>query len=285
MGWTKSARLAALPAALVLTFVLAETARAQSWRTITTSRQLSGEDRLTVDVTYGAGRLQVRPASEGVLYRMRLRYDEEAFEPRTGFDGRRLTIGVEGSRRSFDVRGDRDPGELALDLARAVPMDLRLEFGAVRADVDLGGLSLTRLRLATGASESVIRVSRPNPVRLDRAAFEVGAADFAARDLANLNAERIDVHAGVGDLTLDFGGEWRADSHVRVNLGLGSLQLRFPPELGVRLRKSGLLVSLDSEGLVKRDDSYYSPGWEEAARRVTVEVNGALGSVRVGWLD
>ena len=48
-------------------------------------------------------------------------------------------------------------------------MDLELEFGAVRADIDLGGLSLTTLSVETGASESLLDVSLPNPIAMTQA--------------------------------------------------------------------------------------------------------------------
>lgn len=281
----ESRHFAALPAALILFLAVADGVAAQSWKTINTSRQLAGESDLSVEVNYGVGHLQVRPAAEGLLYRMRLHYDEDVFEPRTEFDGRRLVLGLEGVNRGDVHREDQDPAEMDLELARGVPMDLELRFGAVRADVDLGGLSLTDLDIATGASESEIRISRPNPVLLEEASFEVGVADFRIVGLGNLNAERIDVDAGLGDLTLDFTGDWRRNAEVDVDLGLGSIELRIPRGLGVRLRKSGLLISLDSEGLIKRGDWYLSPDWEEADRRITVRVDGALGNVRVVWVN
>jgi len=163
-------------------------------------------------------------------------------------------------------------------------MDLDLEFGAVQGDLDLGGLSLTRLELSTGASESTVDISEGNPLEMERASFEVGAADFTARHLGNLNAERIEVDAGVGEVTLWFNGEWRRDARVHVKMGLGALELRFPEGLGVKLTKNSFLTSLDSEGLVKRGDAYYSLDWDRADRQVTVDLDAAFGSVKVVWV-
>ena len=263
--------------------VAAADAAAQSWRTVTMSRQKSGEDVLDVRVSYGAGRFAVRPAEEGVLYRMRLRYDEEKFEPRADFDGRALRLGVAGLGRDINL-GKGRAGEMELELPTGVPMDLELRFGAVEADFDLGGLSMTDLQVETGASETRLDVSRPNPSSMDRADFQVGAAEFTARRLGNLNARRVDVSAGVGDVTLELTGEWPRDAEVRVDMGLGSLQLRFPEGLGVRLRKKSFLTALDAQGLVKRGDEYFSPDWETAERRITVEVQAAFGSIDVGWV-
>ncbi|NJD18963.1 MAG: hypothetical protein FIA95_06730 [Gemmatimonadetes bacterium] len=264
--------------------VLPQVSAAQSWRTVSMSRQASGQQDLRVQVEYGAGTFTVRPAEQGLLYRMRLRYDEEAFEPTAELRGSRLRLGVKGTGSSVRVGKKGNSGEMDLTLGRGIPMDLDLEFGAVRADLDLGGLSLTDLELSTGASESTVDVSEPNPEMLKSATFQVGAADFTARRLGNLNARSISVDAGVGSASLWFDGSWQQDADVALNMGLGSLELHFPEGLGVKLTKDSFLTSLDSEGMVKRGDAYYSLDWERAQRKVTIQLDAAFGSVKVLWV-
>ncbi len=256
----------------------------QSWRTVTMSRQLSDNDAVRVFVEYGAGHLKVRSVDESLLYRMNLRYDEDSFEPIADFSGDRLRVGVESTRRGIRVTG-RHSGELELELARGVPMDLDLKYGAVRADIDLGGLALTDLTLKTGASESIVDISEPNPARMRRATFEVGAAEFTVNNLGNLNAERIELDAGVGSITLGLGGRWQRDAHLSIDMGLGTLELRVPEGLGIRLRKDSFLTTLDSEGLIKRGDVYESLDFENADHRVVIELDAAFGSVSVVWIN
>lgn len=258
-------------------------AQAQSWRSVTMSRQTADEGEVDVRIRFGVGRLVIEPGEPGTLYRMHLRYDEESFEPVAEYERGHLDLGVEGTKRNLRWRKD-DTQEMELFLSRDVPMNLDLDFGAVRADLDLGGLRMTRLELHTGASESRVDISEPNPVPMSLANLEVGAADFHVRNLGNLNTEMITVDAGVGNVVLDFRGRWERDATVSVDMGLGALELRFPEGLGVKLVKDTFLTSLDSEGLVKRGDSFYSVDWEEAERRVTVTVDAAFGSIDVVWV-
>lgn len=256
----------------------------QSWRTVTMSHQIEENSEIRVFVEYGAGHLKIGAADGGVLYRMNLRYDEDIFEPVSDFSGDRLHLGVESIGRGFNIGRNKQSGELDLEFARGIPMDMDLEFGAVRADIDFGGLALTDLDLSTGASQSTIDISEPNSVGMSTARFEIGAAEFEARHLGNLNAERIEVDAGVGQVTLWLNGRWQRDASVSIDMGLGALELRVPEGLGLRLRKEGFLVSLDSEGLVKRGDWYYSLDYEDADRKVTVDLDAAFGSVKVVWV-
>ena len=274
----------ALVAAVTAVLVAPTLASAQDWRTVTMSRQIEDNDEVRVIVDYGVGRFNVTSTDGGVLYRMNLRYDEDRFEPIADFSGDRLELGVESLGRRWNIGKGDNTGQLDLELARGIPMDLEMNFGAVRADLDLGGLALTDLALRTGASESTVDMSEPNIAAMRRASFEAGAAEFTACNLGNLNAERIEVAVGVGDLTLGFSGRWEQDAAVSIDMGLGALELRFPEGLGVRLRKNSFLTSLDSEGMVKRGDAYYSLDWDDADKKLTIDLDAAFGSVKVVWV-
>jgi hypothetical protein len=256
---------------------------AQNMRTVTMSRQLEDNRPVRVSVEYGVGRFAVRSVGEGLLYRMNHRYDEDRYEPVAEYSDHRLEVGIESIGRSR-LRGRRESGELQLELARGVPMDLELEFGAVHAEIDLGGLALTDLDLSTGASESVIDISEPNRARMEVARFEVGAAEFTANSLGNLNAERIEFDAGVGSVVLGLDGAWEREARLDIDMGLGALELRVPEGIGLRINKDSFLTALDSEGLVKRGDTFESLDWNDAARRVTVDLDAAFGSVEVVWI-
>jgi hypothetical protein len=271
--------------ALVMVLGVAVVAQGQDRRTVTMSRQVDNEQNVDVNVRYAAGRFSIGPAAPGVLYHMQIEYDQGVFEALVEYRGSSLRIGTRGVGRHVRLGRDHEVGEMQLALSRDVAMDLKLEFGAVRADIDLGGILMTRLEIETGASQTLIDISEPNRESMTQASMEVGAADFTVRNIGNLNTPVIEVDAGVGDIELGFGGDWKQNARISVDMGLGSLVLRFPRGLGVELLKDTFLTSLDSEGLVKRGDGYYSLDYEEADYRVTVDVDAAFGSIRVAWLE
>lgn len=257
-------------------------AEGQSWRTLNSSRQVSGEDEVTVKVKYAAGRFNVKPGGGGSLYEMTLTYDEDNFEPVSEYSRGILTLGVDGIRKNIDIDGENE-SRLDLTLSRRVPMDLELEFGAVKADFDLSGVPLKSLSVTTGASESLLVVDEANPVPMGTVEIEVGAASFKSRGLGNLNAERITVDAGVGNVELDLTGEWKRDGRVSVDMGLGALTLRLPSDMGIRLTKDTFLTGLDAEGLEKRNGGYYSENWDTAEYQLEISVDAAFGKIEVVW--
>jgi len=268
---------------------LVSSASAQTLRTLTSARQLHGESSLIVDVTYAVGELRLVPASPGDLYRMELRYDEDNFTPIREYDPDAgvLRLGLRSLRghTSLSYKNKDDAPSLDLALTPEVPLQLRLEVGAAEADVEFGGLELRRLAYKTGASASQVRFSRPNPVDCDALTFEVGAARFTASDLGNSNCRTMSFRGGVGDVTLDFGGDWRASAEASVKIGIGSLNLRLPRDLGVAITVNRFLASFDHAGFIRRGGVYYSDNYATARYRLTLDVDAAFGRIDVSWMD
>ncbi|MGH7483941.1 MAG: toast rack family protein [Longimicrobiales bacterium] len=261
----------------------AEPAVAQDWRTVTSVRRASGEEALRVEVEYGIGELSITPAAGDMLYRARLRYDANTFEPEIDYESGELHVGIDGDD-GVNIRGD-EAGELALELGTGVPLTLDLKFGAVEANLELGGLHLHDVSIATGASETTLRFSHPNPVRMESLEVDAGAAAIRLYGLGNANAERFSFEGGMADVLLDFGGAWRANASARIAMGLGSVTVRVPRNIGVSIQKSSFFASFDADGFVSRGSEYFSANWDDAEYRLEIDVDSALGSVDIDWID
>ena len=261
-------------------------ATAQSWRTMTSARQLAGTGPVKVRVEYGSGRLELRPAEKPMLYRMETRYDESQFSPVSTFsqESRLLQLGVRAKEGRRGM-GAKTGSHATISLTREVPIDLDLDFGAGEAQIDLGGMRLQRLELSTGASETRVRFDQPNPIRADRIQINAGAAELEVRGLGNARADRVEFNGGVGSTVLDFSGAWQGNGIASVKMGIGSVVLRLPRSLGVRVDRSSFLTSFDAKGLVRRDGSYFSANWGSARNKLTIDVEAALGSIEIEWVD
>ncbi len=271
LALTGATMLAAMPVA------------AQDWQNLSQSRKFGNESALKVDIEYGAGRLSVTPGTDAQLYRADLRYDAEVFKrPKMSYANGSLQVGLnDGSVKGRNMKA----GRLNLELGTRVPLDIALKFGAAEAQLDLGGLMVKRVSIKTGASQTSLRVSKPNRVVCDELSVEVGAAKFEAVGLGNLNLQHLKLSGGVGEVILDFSGVAKQDMTADIEMGLGSLVLRVPRGTGLKVTKDGLLASFDSQGMVKRGDAFYSENWKTAQRHVTVKIDAAFGSIAVEWLD
>lgn len=262
---------------------LSSAADAQQWREMQVSRQLRDTVEQRVQVQYGAGTLLLGTAAAPMLYQMDLRYDEDAGRPIYSFDSatHMLTVGLEKQSMRL-VRGMRGSGgELRLDLTRQVPLDLSLDLGAVKGDLDLSGFKLSRLDLSSGAAEIRVRADTLNAITMDLLKIEVGAASVRVDDVANLNAAKIRASIGVGELTMDFSGEWTHDIEATIDLALGHLDLRVPSEVGIRIEIERFLSGFDKDRFRKRGDAYYSRNYDDAKYHLDLKVTAALGNVDI----
>ncbi|MEO6527302.1 MAG: hypothetical protein ABIP93_11800 [Gemmatimonadaceae bacterium] len=274
-----------LATALVVLLAVPIAAQAQDrWRSFDVSRQLHDTVPQRIRVQYGAGRVDVRGTDEPLLYGMHLRYDEQRSAPLHRHDAEQhsTVLGLEsrhGVRPSSS--GESESGELKVLLPSRIPLELELQFGGTEAMLELGGLALHSVRLECGATDATLGFSQPNRARMRELEVSVGAAGFTALHLANANADLIRVRGGVGVVDLDFSGSWKRDLAVESRVAIGKLMLRVPEDVGVRVEIQRVAAGFDHEGLVKRDDAWYSRNWDTATHRLRIRAESVFGGISV----
>ena len=261
-------------------------ADAQATRTFSTYRQWHGETRLSARLDYAAGALKVLPGRPGELYRMDALYDSDRYEPLSAFQASttEVVLGLESSGsglRAASTDGPRQTAAVTFSPRADLALDMTL--GATDADIELGGLRLTDLKLQAGASRAVVRFSRPNATRCREASLRSGAAELTVLGLGNSRCDRIAFEGGVGRVTLDFSGAWAASARVNVKMALGEVTLRLPREVGVRITPDRILATFNPQGLVRDGKSYISPGYDQAPRHLDIDLTTAVGGVGVEW--
>lgn len=255
------------------------------WRSLDVSRQLRDTAPQRIKVQYGAGRVDVRGTDAALLYGMHLRYDEQRAAPVHRYDEeqRSTVLGLEsrGSGLRSSSGGRTESGELRLVLPKVVPLDLDLEFGGTEAMLELGGLALQSVRLECGATDATLGFTTPNRAHMRELDVNVGAASFTALHLANANADQIRVRGGVGAVDLDFSGSWTRDLTVVTRVAIGKTTIRIPDDVGVRIEIQRVAAGFDHEGLVKREDAWYSRNWDTATHKLRIRSETVFGAIAV----
>lgn len=280
------------PGSLVLVlglFSLASPSRCsgQSLRTFSVSRPTGSERFLHVTLDFSGGSLILLPAPAGRLYGMKVRYDParyapvQQYDPRTGI----LHLGVESvGGMGVRVTSRAQLEQIAqFEFAADVPLAVFATLGASDATVDLGGTTLTELEIQSGATHATVDFSRPTRGRCKSATFTVGASELDVQHLAQAGCGALRVDGGAGRITLGFQGEWRRDANLVVDLAIGRLELQIPRGTGVRLTGQRFLAPFDSQGFVKSGDVWITPGYEQAAHKLTVELKASMVGINVEW--
>ncbi len=250
------------------------------------ARGYSGEGRLRATIEYAAGRVHVGPSTGGGLFEMNLRYDPTRFRPLGEYgpdDGVRL--GAEMIRRGGFRIGRRRvlPQTADIGFTPEAALDLRMTLGAGEADLDLGGLRLQALRVASGAGRTRVRFGAPNPETCGSAEFQAGAGELIIEQAGNSGCPAWRFEGGVGAIRIGLAGEWRGDPRMNLALAVGGVVFEAPHDMGIRVQMEGLVAKFEGDRFVRDGKTWTSEGFDQAARKVDIEVRSAVGGVRVEW--
>ncbi|TFG66950.1 MAG: hypothetical protein E4H28_00190 [Gemmatimonadales bacterium] len=284
-------RSGAAAAFLSLTVVAPLVAQSSDMYEVSARRQITGVRALEADIEYAVGRLNVTAAPAGLLYDSKLVYDANEFEPQRTWSlangTGQLALSLTGLDDNWNLNefDEADLGSLNLGLSREVPTALSLAVGAAEVEMDLGGVALSQFEYRTAASATRISFESPNPVRMDRLELAAGAAEFKAFELGNARFDVIEFVGAIGDVHLDFSGDWTGSASGDLRMGLGSLQLTFPRDIGVRIEKKGFLAPFDSAGFEAVDGGFQTPNWDSAQSKLTLNIRAAFGSIDVDFVN
>lgn len=121
-----------------------------------------------------------------------------------------------------------------------------------------------------------IKLNPDLPISL-RLGAGVGESHF---DLSQLNLSSLTIDSGVGqaDITLPVRGRFDA----QINTGVGETNIGIPEGMAARVRvRQGIgSISVGRE-FERQGDWYVTPGFDQAEHRVTLEVSGGIGAVRI----
>jgi hypothetical protein len=213
----------------------ASRARVGALQTESQSVELGDAKSVRVEITFGAGDLEVKGGAQKLLESDFI-YNVAKLKPEVKYTDGTLVVSQPGARGLPALQGITDyRNEWSLRLNDKAPMDLSVEMGAGTSNLQLAGLSLTQLNVNQGAGESTIDLSGDWARDLD-ATIEAGAAGLTVRLPKDIGA-RVKVESGphtieTTDLTQDGDAYTNAaygtsDATVQVNLkaGIGLINL------------------------------------------------------------
>ena len=253
------------------------------------SEKVPAGDYKAVDVVidFGAGTLDIAAAKTDLPATLDVTYEPRYVDYKFDFDERLGTCLV---RMESDIRkhnwdhGDFE-NEWIVGLSTKYPMTLDLDIGACDGTMDLGGLSLSEVTMDVGAADLSIDFSEPNPIRMREFNLDLGASSLTIDGLANANVDRMEFNVGAGSCDLDFRGEYRGETEVRIDVGVGSMDIVIPRDVAVMIRgDDGFFSSLNVRGLdvrKSRGGIWESENFDTAKDRIIFDVSVAMGSVDI----
>jgi hypothetical protein len=200
--------------------------------------ELAGAESVSVSVTLGVGKLKLAGGADSLLD-ARFEYNIPDWKPVVSYkveDGRGRLIVEQPSR----VVGAAWPGSVRYDwdmkLSSGVPMELEIDLGVGKSEVDLRGLNLRRFSLEAGVGEGSVDLSGPRPSDLD-ATIKAGVGKLTLLLPADVGV-RVKAQAGLGHVNAgglnadgdawvnEAWGKTKTSVRVEVQGGIGEVEMR-----------------------------------------------------------
>jgi hypothetical protein len=231
-----------------------------------------------VEVAMGLGTLNLQPGAESALVEGEVTYNVKEFKPEVTVDDDDVRV-VQGKLEGIIPELDQGiKNEWALKLG-STPIALTLSVGAAAADVELGGLNVTRLIVSQGASDFGLSFSELNQAEMSRLQVTAGASNMTLSGLANANAEHISFKGGAGAYTLRFDGELQRDVEVSIDAGLGSVVIVVPEGIAAEATFGGAVTDVDAVHEWARTDNGYA--LEGEGSKITFKITMGVGSLEL----
>ena len=255
--------------------------------TVDETFQFEDAESVQVECDFAAGQLWITAADMDELAKIEVTYEPRYVDYKFDY---RVKHGVGRLMLESDLKrthhNDNLENEWMVKLSRKLPMELLVDVGACEADIDLGGIPLTEAEFDIGAASGRIEFSEPNPRRMEKLSFDVGASSVDLVRLGNANFDYMDFDGGAGACEMDFRGEYHGESVVNIDIGAGSADIVVPKGLPVQIEadKDGWFSSVDFGNLdlekVGRN-LWETPDFEGARDRLVLRVDVAMGSVDI----
>lgn len=250
-----------------------------------------GENRLQAHLDVALGTVEIGKADDGYLFQAEVQIENDKLKPyfdykrqgRTGI----LEVDLETGKgdKSFNLGSlsAATSSRWTLLFGDEVPLDLNVELGAAKGNLDFTGLPIERLMLDAGATRASVRFDRPNPVAMEEFVIAAGASQVDLTGLANARARRVKFGGGVGSYKLDFSdGDLPEGARADIEVGMAALTVVVPDDAPVVIyAPDNWLCSVDIPiGFTKKGKGiWFSEGVRDEEKAFHVSVEAGMGKI------
>jgi hypothetical protein len=196
-------------------------------------------------------------------------------------------VGKKISYRVFGGNEEPDNKFWKVYLTETKPYDLYLDYGLGNANIDLSGLSISKMKINTGSADVNVFYGNAteNKVEMDTFFVKVDMGSLSAKQLNLCRSKVVMADVGFGNMTLDFFSEKQSATHeVRGSVGAGNLIIYLPTEqtpVLVKMSDSWLCSVHLSKGLKKiGQNTYCNSSYKNDSKNVlTFNLDVSVGKV------
>ena len=235
-------------------------AQNENRKTYTTSESINKDDAtfVNVQVSFLGGRVDISGGSKELI-KAKFEYSEKEWKPEIDYHVKNKigNLKVWMPDAGDDISIDKDNvNNWDIRLNNTTPMDLSIKLGGGEGNYDLRQLKMNSLEIKLGG----------------------GKLDI---DLRHSSLPRLDFKAVAGEATVDLSGDWKNDLEADFVCGFGELNLKLPKNIGVSIKASGILGSINAPGFSKEGSNYTNDAYRKTKVTLYIDIFGGIGNVNL----
>jgi len=258
---------------------------------------LDNEKQLDVKISFSAGKLYIHPGKPDEVLRCKLEFseDEPSIDYSVNDDKGILEIGIpgfgekddEGTTYNFKDLDDLKKNKWHLYFSTKIPIKFVIENGAAENRFEFGGMKISEIELNTGASETYMNFSEPNPIDMRYFTIESGVSEINAKNLLNANFDKFRFDGGVGDFDFFFTGKLKKSPRLDFDIGVAGARIVLDEDTPFKVRvSSSFLSSIDIEDADEEDDDYWvSDNYESGKHYLNMTADVGIGGFKIRLQD
>ncbi len=265
--------------------------------TISRKEILTREKSLIVNLKYGNGYITIGKSEPQNVYEGEFTYSK--YRPDIKYDiindEGRLNIFFSGEARDTDENDRKSDiyslnelyeNQLTLNFNAGIPLDLNLDLGVSKGNIDFSGLKVRKLTLEMGVSKTGVIFNEVNSIGMESLRIEGGVGKFFIENLGNANVSDFSFEGGVGSYQLDFRGNYQQNLTGKIELGMGKLILYLPRNIATRLFvDKSFFSSLEIDEIFKDGNTYTNERWGQSEPIIDLYIESGMGKIEVFWVD
>jgi hypothetical protein len=237
-----------------------------------------GLDLAKVSLSIPSGTFSLAGGAEGLLQGT-IKYNVKDWQPLINNKPGDLSIQQGDVNKITGLPTKELVNDWMIKLTESTPLDLTIQAGAYKGNLDLGGIKLKSLSIMDGASQSTVTFSQPNSVVLDTFSYKTGASQVDLEKLGNANFTALSFDGGAGDYTFDLSGNLRQDATITIKAGVSNITMTIPAGVHAIIDNRGAISNLNTEGTWIVNGSTYEASGEGPV--ITVNIDVAVGNIKL----
>jgi hypothetical protein len=246
------------------------------------------DKELSIWLSVDGAELRVRKNDRDDRCYIAVEYDKDECDVDIRFDNDRqeLNVNIDHDHSLIDIgdKGDKLSAKIELALPGRPFIDFFANIKAGDLDFLLGDLSIRTFELKSWAGEVSVDFDQPNRIEMENMDVSIKFGEVSLRSLGNSRFKEADINSGIGEMTIDFRGEYYNRSMARIDLDVGETSILLPEEVAIKLKISKFMflsnINIPS-WFEKKGHYYYSQNYLDTERSLYLMISPGIGELDI----